>query len=164
MWRSHSTSVPTPDGSPMCRSRVRTILPGKRIDFWAQMITFTELSALLEAIVLITTIFKMRAPGMTLNRMPLFVWSVLVTSFMVLFAMPSVMLGSTALILDRLVGTHFYNPGEGGDVVLWQHLFWFFGHPEVYLIFVPPLGFISSDAFRLSRDGPYSAIRRWSSR
>ncbi|MDR6477005.1 cytochrome c oxidase subunit 1 [Paraburkholderia graminis] len=118
--------------------------PGKRIDFWAQMITFTELSALLEAIVLITTIFKMRAPGMTLNRMPLFVWSVLVTSFMVLFAIPSVMLGSTALILDRLVGTHFYNPGEGGDVVLWQHLFWFFGHPEVYLIFVPPLGFISS--------------------
>jgi cytochrome c oxidase subunit 1 len=118
--------------------------PGKRVDFWAQLITFTELSGLLEAVILITTIFKMRAPGMTLNRMPLFVWTMLVTSFMVMFAMPSVMLASTALITDRLVGTHFYNPAEGGDVVLWQHLFWFFGHPEVYLIFIPPLGFMSS--------------------
>jgi cytochrome c oxidase subunit I+III len=118
--------------------------PGKGVDIWAQMITFTELSALLEAIVLITTILKMRAPGMHLNRMPLFVWATLVTQFMVLFAMPSVMLGSTALILDRLVGTHFYNPARGGDVLLWQHLFWFFGHPEVYLIFIPPLGFIST--------------------
>ncbi|WP_083228663.1 cytochrome c oxidase subunit I [Bordetella sp. H567] len=117
---------------------------GKGVDIWAQMITFTELAALLEAIVLITTIFKLRAPGMTLNRMPLFVWATLVTQFMVLFAMPSVMFGSTALILDRLVGTHFYNPARGGDVLLWQHLFWFFGHPEVYLIFIPPLGFIST--------------------
>jgi cytochrome c oxidase subunit 1 len=125
--------------------------PGKRVDFWAQMITFTELSSLMEAIVLITTILKMRAPGMTLNRMPLFVWTILVTNFMVLFAMPAVMLASTALITDRLVGTHFYNPGEGGDVLLWQHLFWFFGHPEVYLIFIPPLGFISSIIATFSR-------------
>jgi cytochrome c oxidase subunit 1 len=63
---------------------------------------------------------------------------------MVMFAMPAVMLASTALITDRLVGTHFYNPAEGGDVILWQHLFWFFGHPEVYLIFIPGLGFMSS--------------------
>jgi cytochrome c oxidase subunit 1 len=118
--------------------------PGKRVDFWAQMITFTELSGLMEAIVLITTILKLRAPGMSLNRMPLYVWAMLVTSFMVLFAMPAVMLSSTALITDRLVGTHFYNPAEGGDALLWQHLFWFFGHPEVYLIFIPPLGFISA--------------------
>jgi cytochrome c oxidase subunit 1 len=118
--------------------------PGKRVDFWAQMITFTELSALAVAIELITTIFKQRAPGMTLNRMPLFVWSVLVTSFMIIFAMPSVMLGSTFLIMDRLVGTHFYNAAEGGDALLWQHLFWFFGHPEVYIIFIPALGMVSS--------------------
>ncbi|WP_414708415.1 cytochrome c oxidase subunit I [Ramlibacter sp.] len=118
--------------------------PGKRTDFWAQMITFTELSALVEAIVLITTIFKLRAPGMTLNRLPLFAWAMLVVSFMILFAMPAVMLASTALIMDRLVGTHFYNPAEGGDVLLWQHLFWFFGHPEVYLIFIPGLGFLSA--------------------
>ena len=118
--------------------------PGKRVDFWAQLITFTELSGLLEAVILITTIFKLRAPGMTLRRMPLYVWAMLVTAFMVLFSMPSVMLASTALIMDRLIGTHFYNPGEGGDVLLWQHLFWFFGHPEVYLIFIPGLGFIST--------------------
>jgi cytochrome c oxidase subunit I+III len=118
--------------------------PGKRTDFWAQMITYTELSALVEAIILITTVFKLRAPGMSLNRVPLFVWAMLVTSFMVLFAMPSVMLASTALILDRLVGTHFFNPAEGGDALLWQHLFWFFGHPEVYLIFIPGLGFLSA--------------------
>jgi cytochrome c oxidase subunit I+III len=125
--------------------------PGKRVDFWAQLITFTELSGLLEAVILITTIFKLRAPGMTLNRMPLYVWTMLVTSFMVLFAMPAVMLSSTALICDRLVGTHFYNPAEGGDVILWQHLFWFFGHPEVYMIFIPPLGFISTIVATFSR-------------
>jgi cytochrome c oxidase subunit I len=117
---------------------------GKGSDMWAQMITFTELSALLEAVVLITTILKMRAPGMSLNRLPIFAWATLATQFMVIFAMPAIMLASTALILDRLVGTTFYNPALGGDVLLWQHLFWFFGHPEVYLIFVPALGFISS--------------------
>jgi cytochrome c oxidase subunit 1 len=125
--------------------------PGKRVDFWAQMITFTELSALMEAITIIVTILKLRAPGMTLNRMPLYVWTMLATSVMVLFAMPAVMLGSTALITDRLVGTHFFNPGEGGDPLLWQHLFWFFGHPEVYLIFIPPLGFMSSIIATFSR-------------
>jgi cytochrome c oxidase subunit I+III len=125
--------------------------PGKRIDFWAQMITFTEISALLEAVIIITTIFKLRAPGMALNRMPLYVWAMLVTSFMILFAMPSVMLASTGLITDRLVNTHFYEPGDGGDPVLWQHLFWFFGHPEVYLIFVPALGFLSAIIETFSR-------------
>ncbi|HEY8048186.1 MAG TPA: cytochrome c oxidase subunit I, partial [Ramlibacter sp.] len=118
--------------------------PGKRTDMWAQMITFTELSALLEAIVIITTVFKFRAPGMTMNRIPLFAWAMLVVAFMVLFAMPAVMLASSALIMDRLIGTHFFNPSEGGDALLWQHLFWFFGHPEVYLIFIPGLGFMSS--------------------
>jgi cytochrome c oxidase subunit I+III len=117
---------------------------GKRSDFWAQMITFTEVSALLEAVVIICTIFKMRAPGMTLNRIPLYVWAMLVTAFTIMFAMPAVALASSMLIMDRLVATHFFNPGEGGDALLWQHLFWFFGHPEVYLIFMPALGFISA--------------------
>jgi cytochrome c oxidase subunit I+III len=118
--------------------------PGKRVDIWAQMITFSEVSGLLVAVVTIATVFKMRTPGMTLARMPLFVWAMLVTSFMILFAMPAVMFASTALIMDRLVGTHFYNPAEGGDAVLWQHLFWFFAHPEVYFIFIPGLGFLSA--------------------
>jgi cytochrome c oxidase subunit I+III len=118
--------------------------PGKRADIWAQMITFSEVSGLLVAVVTIATVLKMRTPGMTLARMPLFVWAMLVTSFMILFAMPAVMFASTALIMDRLVGTHFYNPAEGGDAVLWQHLFWFFAHPEVYFIFIPGLGFLSA--------------------
>jgi cytochrome c oxidase subunit I+III len=117
---------------------------GKRPDVWAQLVTFTEISALVVAISLITTIFKMRAPGMSLNRIPLFVWSELVTAFMVVFAMPSVMIASTFLILDRLVGTHFYNQADGGDPILWQHLFWFFGHPEVYIIFLPAQGIMST--------------------
>src|SRR5918992_708348 len=118
--------------------------PGKRTDFWAQLITFTEVAALAVAVELAATIFKLRAPGMTLNRIPMFVWAMLVTSFMVIFAMPSVVTGSSFLLMDRLVGTHFYNPAEGGDALLFQHLFWFFGHPEVYIIFVPALGIVSS--------------------
>jgi cytochrome c oxidase subunit 1 len=117
--------------------------PGKRTDFWAQLITFTELASLIVAIQIIVTAFKLRAPGMSLRRIPLLVWSQVVTSFMVIFAMPAVMLASSFLISDRLVSTQFYNPAEGGDALLWQHLFWFFGHPEVYIIFIPALGFIS---------------------
>jgi cytochrome c oxidase subunit I len=117
---------------------------GKRSDIWAQMITYTELSGLAVAVVNVVTIFKMRAPGMTLDRIPLFVWASLVTSLMIIFAMPAVMVSSTMLILDRLVGTHFFNWAEGGDALLWQHLFWFFGHPEVYFIFIPATGIISA--------------------
>src|SRR5215211_1629707 len=117
--------------------------PGKRVDIWAQMITFTEISALVGAVIVIGTTFKMRAPGMTLNRLPLFVWAQLVTAFMIIFAMPAVMLASSFLASDRLIDTHFFNPAEGGDAILYQHLFWFFGHPEVYIIFIPALGFIS---------------------
>jgi cytochrome c oxidase subunit 1 len=117
---------------------------GKRSDIWAQMITFTEISALAVAVEIVVTVLKQRAPGMSLDRMPLFVWSMLVTAFVIILAMPAVMVASTALILDRLVGTHMFNPAEGGDVLLWQHLFWFFGHPEVYIIFLPAVGMISS--------------------
>ncbi|MCU1325057.1 MAG: Cytochrome-c oxidase, partial [Bryobacterales bacterium] len=118
---------------------------GKGVDVWAQMITFTEISALCVAIELIVTILRMRAPGMSLNRLPLFCWGVLIQSFMIVFAMPAVMVASTVFILnDRTIGTHFVNPSEGGDPLLYQHVFWFFGHPEVYIIFLPGLGMISS--------------------
>jgi len=116
---------------------------GKRADVWAQLITFTEVSGLIVAVCIGSTVFKLRTPGMSLNRMPLFVWAMLITSFMVIFAMPAVVVGSTCLILDRLVSTHFFNQAEGGDPILWQHLFWFFGHPEVYIIFLPALGMMS---------------------
>src|SRR5438270_10655192 len=117
--------------------------PGKRADVWAQMITFTEVSALAAAVVLVTTILKTLAPGMTLARMPLFAWAMLVVAVMIIFAMPSVALASSMLIADRLVGTNFFNAYAHGDALLWQHLFWFFGHPEVYIIFLPATGFVS---------------------
>jgi cytochrome c oxidase subunit 1 len=116
---------------------------GKRTDIWAQMVTFTEVAGLAAAVSMATTILKMRAPGMTLARMPLFIWSMLTTAFMVVLAMPAVMLATSFLISDRLVGTHFYNAAEGGSNMLYQHLFWFFGHPEVYIIFLPALGMVS---------------------
>ncbi|MDQ2647857.1 MAG: cytochrome c oxidase subunit I, partial [Myxococcota bacterium] len=125
--------------------------PGKRVDVWAQLVTFTELSSLGTAVSVIVTILKHRAPGMSLDRMPLFVWAQLVTSFMVVFAMPSVMVASALLALDRLVGTHFFNASANGDVLLWQHLFWFFGHPEVYIIFLPALGTVSAIVVTFSR-------------
>jgi cytochrome c oxidase subunit 1 len=118
--------------------------PGKRADFWAQMVTFTEVAALAVAVEIVATIFKQRAPGMRLDRIPLFVWSALVMAFMVIFSMPAVALASSMLISDRLVATQFYNSAEGGSALLWQHLFWFFGHPEVYIIFIPGLGFVSA--------------------
>jgi cytochrome c oxidase subunit 1 len=120
--------------------------PGKRSDFWNQMVTLTEIAALIGAVEIIATVFKLRAPGMAIHRMPLFVWAMLVTSFMVIFAMPAVMIATTLLAMDRLSGvnTHFFNPAEGGDALLYQHLFWFFGHPEVYIIFIPATGFVST--------------------
>ena len=117
---------------------------GKRADVWNMLVTYTEAMGLMVAVDITTVILKMRAPGMSLRRMPLFVWASLVTSVMIIFAMPMVMLAANLVQLDRMVGTHFFNPAEGGDAVLWQHLFWFFGHPEVYFIFVPALGFISA--------------------
>jgi cytochrome c oxidase subunit 1 len=122
-----------------------------RIDFWATMITFIEVSALVAAVELIVTIFKLRAPGMSLNRMPLFVWAILVMAFMIAFAMPPLMVGSVMLALDRTVGTHFFTASFGGDPLLWQHIFWFFGHPEVYIIFIPALGMVSSIVVAFSR-------------
>jgi cytochrome c oxidase subunit 1 len=125
--------------------------PGKGVDFWAQMITFTEVAALAVSAEIIVTVFKLRAPGMTLDRIPLFVWGQLVTAFMVIFAMPAVMVSSSMLIMDRLIGTHFFTPAQGGDALLWQHLFWFFGHPEVYIIFMPATGMVSEIVTTFSR-------------
>lgn len=118
--------------------------PGKRADLWAQMITFTELAALAVAVEIVATVFKQRAPGMSLDRIPVLVWAMLVMSFLIIMAMPAIMFASSTLILDRLVETQFYNPAKGGDALLWQHLFWFFGHPEVYIIFLPAVGMVST--------------------
>ncbi len=126
---------------------------GKRVDLWSQMVSLTEIAALVGAAQIIVCVFKQRAPGMSLNRIPLYVWSMVVTAFMIVFAMPAVMLSSTLLSMDRLtsVSTHFFNAAEGGDPILWQHLFWFFGHPEVYIIFIPATGFVSAIITTFSR-------------
>jgi cytochrome c oxidase subunit 1 len=118
--------------------------PTKRPDVWAQMITWSEVASLAVAVSIVVTAFKLRAPGMSLNRVPIFVWAQIVTSFMEIFAMPAVMVASTALILDRLVATHFFDVERRGDALLFQHLFWFFGHPEVYIIFIPGTGIVST--------------------
>lgn len=117
---------------------------GHQVDFWVTMITFLEVSALVAAVELIVTIFKMRAPGMSLSRMPLFVWAVLLTAFMIVFAMPTLVLASLLLALDRFAGTHFFNVAARGEPLLWQHLFWYFGHPDVYIMFIPALGIVSA--------------------
>src|SRR4051812_23760130 len=136
--------------------------PGHRVDVWADMITLTEIAALVGAVEIICTVFKQRAPGMSLNRIPMFVWAQVVTSFMIIFAMPAVMVASGYLAMDRLahVNTHFFNPAEGGDALLYQHLFWFFGHPEVYIIFIPATGFVSTiiETFSGRRIFGYTAL------
>ena len=116
---------------------------GKRTDVWAQTVTFTEIAALVAAVEIIVTVFKQRAPGMSLNRIPPFAWAMLVISFMIIFAMTTIACASIFLAADRLIGTHFFNPAEGGDVLLWQHMFWYFGHPEVYIMFLPGMGIMS---------------------
>jgi len=118
--------------------------PGHRADIWAQMITFTEVAALAASVNIVATILKLRPPGMTLARMPLFVWAQLIASIMTILAMPAIMLVTSMLIADRMISTHFFSPSGGGDVLLFQHLFWFFGHPEVYIIFLPATGFVSA--------------------
>jgi cytochrome c oxidase subunit I len=125
--------------------------PGKRADTWAQMITFTEVAGLAVAIEIVVTVLKQRAPGMTLDRIPLFVWAVFINSLVIIFALPAVVAASSLLIMDRLIGTHFFNPAEGGDALLFQHLFWFFGHPEVYIIFLPATGMVSAIVVTFAR-------------
>lgn len=114
------------------------------LDYYVAMVTFLEVAALTASVELIVTIFLQRAPGMTLARTPIFVWAVLVMAFMIVFAMPALVVASMLLGLDRLVGTHFYDVAAGGDPVLWQHLFWFFGHPDVYIMLVPALGIVAT--------------------
>jgi len=118
--------------------------PGINADVWLLGVTFVEISALTLAVELVVSILKLRAPGMSLDRMPIFGWYMLVTALMMVVAFPPLILGSILLETERAFGLPFFDPTRGGDPLLWQHLFWLFGHPDVYIIFLPMAGVLST--------------------
>jgi cytochrome c oxidase subunit I len=117
--------------------------PGDGIDLWILSLHLLSISSLLGAINFVVTIHNMRTAGMTWMRLPLFVWSIEVYAAMLIFVLPVLSVGLTLLISDRHLGTHFFEPAHGGSATLWQHVFWFFGHPEVYIMILPAMGIIS---------------------
>ncbi|MEX1099151.1 MAG: cbb3-type cytochrome c oxidase subunit I, partial [Bacteriovoracaceae bacterium] len=117
---------------------------GIGLDFWLLGLGLVEISGIATGVEIVVTILKFRAMGMSLNRMPLFVWTLLAMGLMIVFAFTTLLTATFMLELDRTVGTNFFNPNRGGSSLLWQHLFWFFGHPEVYIIFLPATGIVST--------------------
>ena len=121
------------------------------VDFWILGLLLTGVASIAGGLNFIVTILNMRAPGMRLNRMPLFVWMQLIVAFILVFAFPPLTVAQIELFFDRNFGTRFFLPAQGGDAVLWQHLFWFFGHPEVYILILPTMGIISETLPTFSR-------------
>ena len=118
--------------------------PGLNLDFWLLGVAMIEISGIVAAVEVVVLFFRFRAPGMTISRVPIFVWSGFIASVMILFAFPPLVGGTLLLELDRKIGTLFYDAAGGGDPLLWQHLFWWFGHPEVYIQLIPALGIAAS--------------------
>jgi cytochrome c oxidase subunit 1 len=132
-----------PDAGWFAYTPLSVTSPTHGMDFWVLGLQILGAGTVLGALNIIITIFNLRAPGMKFNRMPLFVWAQLVTSFLIVFSFPSITVATVLLFFDRNFGTGFFNAAKGGDPLLWQHLFWFFGHPEVYILILPAFGIIS---------------------
>jgi cytochrome c oxidase subunit I len=132
-----------PDGGWFGYAPLNRSLPSHGMTFYSLGLQMLGVASLAGAINFIITTINMRAPGMTLMRMPVFVWMSLVTSFLLLFAMPIIAVALFQLMFDRAYGANFFNPAAGGDPILWQHLFWLFGHPEVYIMILPAMGIVS---------------------
>ena len=126
-----------------CRSRTSVYSPSGGEDAWIYLIHLTGLSSILGALNFYVTVANMRARGMSWGRLPLFVWAILTYSVLIIFAMPVIAAAVTMLLTDRHFGTHFFDPANGGSPLLWQNLFWFFGHPEVYIMVLPGFGLVS---------------------
>jgi len=118
--------------------------PTHGMDFWVLGILMLGFATTIGSINFIVTIIQLRAPGMGLTKMPVFVWTTFATSFLAVFSLPSLTTAVLLLLFDRQLGSHFYNVSEGGSALLWQHLFWFFGHPEVYILILPAMGIVST--------------------
>jgi cytochrome c oxidase subunit 1 len=121
----------------------RQFSPGLNVDFWLLGLIVLGAASMLAGVNFIVTILNLRAPGMTLMRMPVFVWMTLVVQFLIVLAFPPITVGLIFLMFDRFFGTHFYDVAAGGDLHMWQHLFWIFGHPEVYILILPAMGIVS---------------------
>jgi cytochrome c oxidase subunit 1 len=136
---------PAPDGGWFGYATLteRQFNPGPNIDFWLLGLQILGIASLAAGFNFIVTILNLRAPGMKMMRLPVFSWMTLVTSFLMITAFPVITVALVFLMFDRVFGTHFYLPAAGGDPVLWQHLFWLFGHPEVYILILPAMGVVS---------------------
>src|SRR5437867_6702159 len=131
-------------------------------ELWSVSIILVGLSSILGSLNYITTIINNRAPGMTWFRMPLSVWSLFITAILGLLALPVLSGAAIMLLFDQIIGTHFFDPVAGGQALLWQHLFWFFGHPEVYILILPAMGMVSDIIANGSRKpifGYHSMVR-----
>ena len=135
----------------------RAFSPGRAVDYWMIGLQILGIASLAAGFNFIVTIFNMRAPGMSLMRMPVFVWMTLVVQFLVVFSFPMITVGLILLTFDRFFGTNFYVPEMGGDPLLWQHLFWLFGHPEVYILILPAMGIVSEILPTFSRKPLFGA-------
>src|SRR3954465_8717887 len=118
-------------------------MPGNGPDLWILGLHILTISSLVGAINFVVTIHNMRAPGMSWMRIPLFVWTIVTYAWLLIIVLPTLSAGLTLMLLDRQVGTHFFDPNHGGAPLLYQHVFWFFGHPEVYIMILPAMGMIS---------------------